>query len=119
MKVVTLETASPTGMVKLAELPIRELSRWAALLLSLRLVEEAPLEHPRPVLGRQLDVARREQEDLVGNSLHAAVECVREAPGEVDQPLRQLRVRRLEVEDHRNAALEAVGDLLRVVEAAR
>src|SRR4029079_10159260 len=119
MKVVTLETASPTGMVKLAELPIRELSRWAALLLSLRLVEEAPLEHPRPVLGGELDVARREQEDLVGDPLHPTVEGVRETARKVDQALGELAVRRLEVEDHRDSVLEPVGDLLRVVEAAR
>ena len=38
---------------------------------------------------------------------------------EVDQPLREVLVAALEVEDHRHAFLEAVGDLLRVVEAAR
>src|SRR5262245_16443842 len=32
----------------------------------LRLVEEALLDQPRALLGRHLDVARREQEDLVG-----------------------------------------------------
>src|SRR5262249_19763219 len=83
------------------------------------LVEEAPLEHPRAILGRQLDVARCEEEDLVGDPLHPAVERVRKAAGEVDQPLRQLCVRGLEVEDHGNADLEPVGDLLGVVEAAR
>src|SRR3954447_451425 len=97
--------------------PFRAGSLCGALLLCL--VEEAPLEHPRPVFGGQLDVARSEQEDLVGDALHAAVERVREAAREVDQPLRQLAVRRLEVEDDRDAVLEPVGDLLRVVEAAR
>src|SRR2546421_237456 len=58
--------------------------------MPLRLVEEAPLEHPRPVLSRELDVARREEEDLVGDPLHPAVEGVREAAREVDQPLRQM-----------------------------
>ena len=69
--------------------------------------------------ARHLDVARREEEDLVGDPLHAAVERVGEAAREVDQPLRELLVGALEVEDHRDAVLEPVGDLLRVVEAAR
>src|SRR5215475_5528592 len=117
MNVVTLETTSPVGTLKLAETPIRPRSPPAAPFLCL--VEEAPLEHPRTVFGGQLDIARGEEEDLVGDPLHPAVERVRQPAGEVDQPLRQLCVGRLEVEDHRNAVLEAVGELLRVVEAAR
>src|SRR3990172_9252018 len=86
----------------------------------LRLVEEAAsLEQLRPLLGGELDVRGRQQEDLVGHALHAAVQGVREAACEVDQPLRQLLVSALEVEDDGNRALELVGDLLRVVEAAR
>src|SRR5262249_24800880 len=64
----------------------------------LGLVEEAALEHPGAILGRQLDVARSEEEDLVGNPLHPALERIREPAREVDQTLRQLRVGRLEVE---------------------
>src|SRR5215471_19187334 len=116
MNVSALEIASASSN-ELADQPIRAGSRSGRLLLCL--VEEAPLEHPRAVLGGQLDVARREQEDLVGDPLHPAVERVGEAAGEVDQPLRELGVRRLEVEDHGDAVLEAVGHLLRVVEAAR
>src|SRR5215831_1773844 len=87
---------------------------------ALSLVEEAAvLEHARALLRRDLDVAGREQEDLVGDTLHAAVERVGEAAAEVDQPLRQILVGALEVEDDGHAVLEAVGDLLRVVEAAR
>ena len=69
--------------------------------------------------ARDLDVGGRQQEDLVGDALHAAVQGVREAAGEVDQPLRELGVDALQVEDHGRVVLEAVGDLLRVVEAAR
>src|SRR5439155_11316448 len=88
--------------------------------IRLSLVEEpAPLEQLRALLGAHLDVSRREQEHLVGDALHAAVQRVREAAREVDQPLRELRVGVLEVEDHRDRLLEAVCDLLRVVEAAR
>src|SRR5204862_2671734 len=47
-----------------------------------------------------------------------ALERVGEATCEVDQTLRQLGVRALEVEDDRDGVLELVGDLLRVVEAA-
>src|SRR6266536_3806011 len=86
----------------------------------LRLVEEAAaLEQLRALLGGDLDVARRQQEDLVGDALHAAVEGVREPAREVDQALRELGVGALQVEDHRDLLLELVGDLLRVVEAAR
>ena len=81
-----------------------------------RLVEEALLDEPRALLRRDLDVARGEHEDLVGDLLHAAVEGVGEAGGEVDEALRQIRVGALEVEDHRDRVLEAVGDLLGVVE---
>src|SRR3954449_9098213 len=49
------------------------------------LVEEAGVEVARLVLGGQLDVLGRQQEDLVGDSLHAALERVGEARGEVDQ----------------------------------
>src|SRR5919201_1840027 len=86
----------------------------------LRLVEEAAaLEQLCPLLGGDLDVSRREEEDLVRDALHPAVQRVGQAAGEVDQPLRELGVRVLEVEDHRDRLLELVGDLLRVVEAAR
>ena len=84
------------------------------------LVEEAAaIEGAGALLGRHLDVARREQEDLVGDALHAPVERVGQPAREVDQALRQLRVGALEVEDHRDLALELVRDLLGVVEAAR
>src|SRR5919198_4718470 len=83
------------------------------------LVEEALLDQPGALLRRDLDVARCEQEDLVGDPLHAAVERVGEAGGEVDQPLGEVRVRPLEVQDHRDRVLELVGYLLGVVEALR
>src|SRR4051794_9750699 len=56
------------------------------------LVEEARVEVARLILGGQLDVLGREQEDLVGDALHAALERVREAGGEVDQALREARL---------------------------
>src|SRR5437868_14943794 len=88
--------------------------------LGLRLVvEAAAFEQPRAFLRGDLHVARREQEDLVGDPLHAAVERVRQAAGEVDQPLRELLIRPLQVEDDGDRLLELVRDLLRVVEAAR
>src|SRR5262245_57192622 len=94
-------------------------SALAAGLLRLGLVEEAALQHAGALLGRDGDVAGREQEDLVGDALHPAVERVGQAAREIDQPLGQLGVGALEVEDHRHTVLEAVGDLLRVVERAR
>ncbi len=71
---------------------------------------------PGAFLGRHLDVARREQEDLVGHPLHAAVEGVGEPAAEIDQALRELGVGALQVDDHRDVDLELVGDLLGVVE---
>src|SRR3954465_11319061 len=85
----------------------------------LRLVEEALLDQTGPLLRADLHVARRKQEHLVGDPLHAAVEGVGEAGGEVDPPLREVRVGALEVEDHGHGILELVGDLLGVVEALR
>src|SRR5207244_1115276 len=72
-----------------------------------------------PSGGPDLGVSRREQEHLVRDALHAPVERVREPAGEVDQPLRQLLVGALQIEDDRDAVLELVRDLLRVVEAPR
>src|SRR5687767_4224237 len=63
-----------------------------------RLVEEALFDQAGALLRRHLDVARREQEHLVGDPLHPAVERVRQAGGEVDQPLGELGVRALEIE---------------------
>src|SRR5919201_4480707 len=91
-----------------------------AVLLASGLVEEAAaLEQLRSLLGRHLDVSRRQQKHLVGDSLHPAVERVRKSAREVDQPLRQILIRALQVEDDRNRVLELVRDLLRIVEAAR
>src|SRR5919204_6778545 len=95
----TLDTASSTRPAWMT--PMRPSSGRTRGFL--RLVEEAAaLEHPRALLGRDLDVLRRQQEDLVGHALHASVERVREPAREVDQPLRELRVRALQVEDHRD-----------------
>ena len=83
-------------------------------------LKKPPRSSSRARLGRYFDVARREQEhSMVGHALHAPIEGVGQAAGEVDQPLREVSVDALEVDDHRDALLEAVGDLLRVVEAAR
>ena len=71
------------------------------------------------LLGGDLDVARSEEEDLVGDALHSAVHRVGQAAAEVDEPLRELLVGALQVEDDRHPLLEAVGDLLCVVEASR
>ena len=85
----------------------------------LGLVEEAFVEQPRLLLGGHLDVARRQQEDLLGDPLHAAVQRVGQAGAEVDHPLGELVIGRLQVEDDRDLSLELVGDLLGVVEVAR
>ena len=81
-----------------------------------KLIEEALLNEPGAFFGRHLDVARREQEDLVGHPLHAPVERVGEAAGEVDEALGEIGVGALKVDDDGDVDLELVGDLLGVVE---
>ena len=71
------------------------------------------------MLGGHFDVSRRQEEYLVGNALHAAVERVRETAGEVDQALREILVGALQVEDDGDRVLELVRDLLCIVETAR
>src|SRR5436190_6732369 len=80
------------------------------------LVEEALLEQPGPLFRGDLDVPRSEQKHLVGDSLHASIERVGEPARKVDEPLGEVGVGALEVEDHRDRVLELVGDLLSVVE---
>src|ERR671913_601621 len=83
----------------------------------LELVEERPLGDALALLRAHLDVARREQEDPVGNGLDVAVERVGQARAEVHHPATQVAVDALEVQDHRLLALEAVREVLGVVEA--
>src|SRR5919201_6775534 len=85
----------------------------------LHLVEEAALLQPAPLLCRDLDVARGEQEHLVGDLLDAAVQAEGEPGGEVDQAFGRLAFHPLKVDDHRNVGLELLADLLGVVEAGR
>src|SRR4051795_531673 len=100
--------ASPRAMLPAPMRPSRTASA---------LVEEALFDELRALLRRDLDVARREHEDLVGDPLHAAVQGVGQAAREVDEPLAQVVLDALEVEHHRDRVLELVGDLLGVVEA--
>src|SRR5581483_10027816 len=82
-------------------------SRLSPVLL--RLVEEASaLEQLSPLLGGDLHISGRQQEHLVRDPLHAPVQGVCESAREVDQALRQLGVRALQVEDHRHPLLEAI-----------
>src|SRR4051794_24053188 len=91
---------------------------WRACIrpTSLRLVEEALLDQRRALLRRDLDVARREQEDLVGDLLHPAVQRVDEPGGEVDEADRERGVHALQVDDHGDRGLELVPDILGVIE---
>src|SRR5918998_5141863 len=85
----------------------------------LELVEERPLGDTLALLGAHLDVARREQEDPVGDGLDVPVHRVREPGAEVHHPPRKVAVHVLEVQDDRLLALVAVGEVLGVVEARR
>src|SRR2546423_10197331 len=100
--------------------PAITLSSAGTAVSLLGLVEEAAaLEEAGALLCGDFDVARRQEEDLVGDALHPAVERVRQPTGEIDQALGEILVRALEVEDDGDRILELVRDLLRVVEAAR
>src|SRR5207248_4861027 len=60
------------------------------------------------LLGRDLDVGRREQEHLVGDPLHLPAEPVSEPAGEVDQAAGEVAVAALEVHDDRLVHLQLV-----------
>src|SRR5919198_1179690 len=62
------------------------------------LVEEAVVDPARAFLRRDLHVARREQEDLVRDALHAAVQRVGQPAREIDQALGQFLIRALEID---------------------
>src|SRR3954452_20427041 len=99
--------------------PAKPIFIGARVGMELALVEEALFDQAGAFLGRDLDVARREHEGLVGDLLHAALEGVGEARREVDQALGELGIGGLEIQDYRRPLLEGVGDLLSVVEVAR
>src|SRR4051795_3099036 len=100
--------ASPRAMLPA---PMRPSTTGSAL------VEESLFDELRAFLSRDLDVARREHEDLVGDPLHAAIEGVGEPAGEVDEALGEVGLDALQVQDDRDRVLELVRDLLGVVEA--
>src|ERR671927_95053 len=112
------DDAASNSTVEPGLTPMERLSARTAGFL--RLIEEAaPLEQAGALLRRDLDVARGQQENLVRDALHAAVEGVREAAREVDQALRKLLLGRLQIQDHRDPVLEAIRDLLGVLERVR
>src|SRR5919112_4632047 len=82
----------------------------------LELIEERPLGDALALLRAHLDVARSKQEDPVGDRLDVAVERVGKARAEVHHPAAEVAVDVLEVQDHRLLALEAVREVLGVVE---
>src|SRR5712691_8502885 len=119
-KPLTLETVSKSRPSTAFPPMLVSSAPRAVVLQHSGLVEEAAaLEQMRTLLGGHFHVSRREEKDLVCDALHAAVERVREPAGEVDQPLREILVGVLEIEDDGNGVLELVRDLLRVVEASR
>src|SRR5215218_6212269 len=83
----------------------------------LELIEERPLGDALALLRAHLHVARGEEEDPVGDGLDVAVERVSQAGAEVHHPAAQVAVYVLEVQDHRLLTLEAVREVLGVVEA--
>src|SRR6266702_2658144 len=119
-KPLTLETVSKSRPSTAFPPMLLSSAPRAVVLQHSGLVEEAAaLEQMRTLLGGHFHVSRREEKDLVCDALHAAVERVGEPAREVDQPLREILVGVLEIEDDGNGVLELVCDLLRVVEASR
>src|SRR5919112_1616980 len=82
----------------------------------LELIEERPLGDALALLRAHLDVARGKQEDPVGDRLDVAVERVCQARAEVHHPAAEVAVDILEVQAHRLLALEAIREVLGVVE---
>ena len=72
----------------------------------LELVEEPLLDEALLLLGRHFDIPGGEEKHFVGYALDATLQSVRESAREVDEPLGKLVVASLEVEDHRDVALE-------------
>src|SRR4051794_23503764 len=83
------------------------------------LVEEAALDDACLVLGSDVDVGRREQEDLVGHPLDAPTQTEDQPSREVDQPLGVAVAHLGEVHDDRRAVAEVLADLPRLVVVAR
>src|SRR5215216_4912422 len=81
------------------------------------LVEERPFGDALALLRAHLDVARREEENPVGHGLDVSVERVGQARAEVHHPAAEVAVDVLEVKNNGLLALEAVGEVLGVVEA--
>src|SRR5215203_131924 len=86
---------------------IPTLFKWEVNIL--KLVEERPFGDPLALLGRYLDVVRRQEKDPVRDGLYLAVQGVSQAGAEVNHPTAKLSIGLLEVQDHRLLALEAVG----------
>src|SRR3954452_21153935 len=80
---------------------------------------EAALLQATLLVGRHLDVGRREEQDLVGRLLQVGAQRVGGAAAEVDDSVPQVALHVLEVDDHRLVVLQPVADLLGVVEARR
>src|SRR3954449_7960774 len=82
-------------------------------------LEQPACLQPFLLLLRDLHVARREEVDPIGDPRHRPSGRVGEPAREVDEATAQLGGDGLQVEDYRLVRLEAVADLLDVVEAAR
>src|ERR1700727_91734 len=82
----------------------RPAGRWSAL------VEEAPLRDPGLVLGRNLNIGRRQQEHLVGHPLDAPAQSEDQSGREIDQPLGVAVDHLGQIHDHWSALTEVLSD---------
>src|SRR5215213_3319250 len=115
---LTVRSKSSQSLVT-SEPPILPAPMMPTLTKDLKLVEERPFGEPLALFGRDLDVARGQKEDPVGDALYLAVQSVGQPGAEIHHPAPKLLVGLLEVQDHGLLALEAVGQSLGVVEARR
>src|SRR6266536_2139708 len=90
--------------------PLRGRRAVLSVTRCLTLVEEPSFRHPRLVLGRDLDVRRRQQEHLVRHPLDAASEAKDQARREVDKALGVAVDHFSQVHDHRSALAEVLPD---------
>src|SRR3954467_11275875 len=73
---------------------------YAYALQSLKLIEECAFGKPFALFGRNLDVARRQEEDPVRDSLYLTIQSVSQTCAEVHHPAAELPIGLLKVQDH-------------------
>src|SRR5215213_8476954 len=102
------DSTQPSGVVATPVASVRFLDRPSALV-------EEPAGDSLLVLGRNLHVLRRQQENLARDPLDGALQTEDQSSREVDQPLGVWVLHLREVKDDRHAVAEVFADRAGVV----